>query len=79
MFLAFKVVRVSGLICTLAGASLFAQSIAPSGEAQEGSATNVDLNINSRYTIESINFVDHHEYKLSPSALDEIRHLVGAK
>jgi hypothetical protein len=79
MFLAFKVVRVSGLICTLAGVPLFAQSIAPSGEAQEGSATNVDLNINSRYTIESINFVDHHEYKLSPSALDEIRHLVGGK
>jgi len=79
MFLALKVVRVSGLICTLAGVPLFAQSIAPSGEAQEGSATNVDLNINSRYTIESINFVDHHEYKLSPSALDEIRHLVGGK
>jgi hypothetical protein len=79
MFLALKVVRVSGLICTLAGVPLVAQSIAPSGEAQEGSATNVDLNINSRYTIESINFVDHHEYKLSPSALDEIRHLVGGK
>ncbi len=38
-----------------------------------------DLNVNSRYTIESINFVDHHEYKLSTSALDEIRRLVGAK
>jgi hypothetical protein len=79
MFLALKVVRVSGLICTLAGVPLFAQSIAPAGETQESSATNVDLNINSRYTIESINFVDHHEYKLSPSALDEIRHLVGGK
>jgi hypothetical protein len=79
MFLALKVVRVSGLICTLAGVPLFAQSIAPADESQEGSATNVDLNINSRYTIESINFVDHREYKLSPSALDEIRHLVGGK
>src|SRR5580692_3564359 len=79
MFLALKVVWVSGLICTLAGVPLFAQSIAPPGETQETSATNLDQNINSRYTIESINFVDHREYKLSPSALDEIRHLVGAK
>jgi Omp85 superfamily domain len=79
MFLALKVVWVSSLICTLAGLPLFAQSIAPPGETQEGSATNFDQNINSRYTIESINFVDHREYKLSPSALDEIRHLVGAK
>ena len=38
-----------------------------------------DLNVNSRYTIESINFVDHRDYKLSTSALEEIRHLVGAK
>jgi hypothetical protein len=38
-----------------------------------------DLNVNSRYTIESINFTDHREYKLSTSSLDEIRRLVGGK
>ncbi len=38
-----------------------------------------DLNVNSRYTIESIHFADQREYKLSTSALDEIRRLVGAK
>ena len=38
-----------------------------------------DPNINSRYTIESINFAGPREYKLSTSALEEIRRLVGAK
>ncbi len=38
-----------------------------------------DPNVNSRYTIESIGFVDAHTYKLSPSALDEMRALIGAK
>ena len=48
------------------------QSVAPAVET-------ADLNINARYTIESIHFSDQREYKLSNSALDEIRHLVGAK
>jgi hypothetical protein len=38
-----------------------------------------DPNVNSRYTIESIGFVDAHSYKLSPSALEEMRALIGAK
>jgi outer membrane protein assembly factor BamA len=51
------------------------------GQADPGpdSDSAADLNVNSRYTIESINFVDHRDYKLSTSALEEIRHLVGAK
>lgn len=38
-----------------------------------------DLNINARYTIESIHFIDQQDYKLSTSSLEEIRHLVGSK
>jgi uncharacterized protein YbjQ (UPF0145 family) len=55
------------LILALAAVTLAAQSLLP------------DLNINSRYTIESINFSDQHDYKLSNSALDDIRRLIGAK
>jgi hypothetical protein len=62
---------------TLLGQSLTPASDPPSGEPAAGQ--NYDLNVNSRYTIESINFVDQREYKLSTSALEEIRHLVGAK
>jgi Omp85 superfamily domain len=47
--------------------------------ASDDSESSSDLNINSRYTIESINFTGPREYKLSSSALDEIRRLVGAK
>jgi hypothetical protein len=68
MLAAFKVV----LLSSLATLSLFGQSLAPDAET-------ADINVNSRYTIESINFSDQHEYKLSTSALDEIKRLVGAK
>ena len=61
------------VLSSLLAFSLASQSLPP--EAAE----TADLNINSRYTIESINFVDQHDYKLSTSALDEIRLLVGAK
>jgi hypothetical protein len=64
------------LMPLLAAFPLPGQSLTPVSEAEEPA---VDLNINSRYTIESINFVDQHEYKLSTSALEEIRRLVGAK
>jgi hypothetical protein len=66
------------LMPVLAAFPLPGQSLTPVSDstAQEPA---FDLNINSRYTIESINFVDQREYKLSTSALDEIRRLVGAK
>jgi len=38
-----------------------------------------DLNVNSRYTIESIGFMDPAQYQLSPSALEQMRLLIGAK
>src|ERR1700733_4626685 len=66
------------LIPALAACTLLGQSLTPvSDSTDQGPA--YDLNINSRYTIESINFIDHREYKLSTSSLEEIRRLVGAK
>jgi hypothetical protein len=70
------------LLPVLAAFTLLGQSLTPVSDppAEEPAAVpNYDLNVNSRYTIESINFVDQREYKLSTSALEEIRHLVGAK
>jgi len=77
------------LIPALAACTLLGQSITPdsgladqaadqaSGSADQERAS--DLNVNSRYTIESINFIDQREYKLSTSALEDIRRLIGAK
>src|SRR5580704_10177180 len=61
------------LVQMLAVFTLVGQSITPSGDATS------DLNVNSRYTIESINFIDQRDYKLSTSALEDIRRLIGAK
>jgi hypothetical protein len=61
------------LVPALAACTLLGQSFTPDEEAAS------DLNVNSRYTIESIKFVDQRDYKLSTSALEEIRRLVGAK
>ncbi len=61
------------LVPMLAVFTLVGQSITPSGDATS------DLNVNSRYTIESINFIDQRDYKLSTSALEDIRRLIGAK
>ena len=62
----------------VAAVTLLGQSVTPVSDSPINDAA-YDLNVNSRYTIESINFVDQHEYKLSTSALEEIRRLVGAK
>ena len=66
------------LIPALATFALLGQSVTPVSDSSNGEQAS-DLNVNSRYTIESINFVDQREYKLSTTALDEIRRLVGAK
>ncbi|MBV8817371.1 MAG: BamA/TamA family outer membrane protein, partial [Acidobacteriaceae bacterium] len=36
-----------------------------------------DLNVNSRYTVESVEIAPHNDYKLSGQILEEIHHLVG--
>jgi hypothetical protein len=53
--------------------------LAPGGDSAPAGESPSDLNVNSRYTIESINFMDQREYKLSTSALEDIRRLIGAK
>jgi hypothetical protein len=66
--------------CTLLGQTLTpaSGSAAPASDSTEQERAS-DLNVNSRYTIESINFSDQRDYKLSTSALEDIRHLIGAK
>jgi hypothetical protein len=61
------------LVPLLAVCTLLGQSVTPAGDSAS------DLNVNSRYTIESINFIDQRDYKLSTSALEDIRRLIGAK
>ena len=62
---------------------LIAATLLPQPAAWADTAADVeratDLNVNSRYTIESIGFMDQAQYQLSPSALDEMRLLIGAK
>ncbi len=70
------------LLPVLAAVTLAGQSLTPAGDSPDAEPTQdqiSDLNVNSRYTIESIHFAGPREYKLSTPALEEIRHLVGAK
>ncbi len=71
---AMKLVLIPALaVCTLLG-----QTLVPADDSTEQARAS-DLNVNSRYTIESINFIDQREYKLSTSALEDIRRLIGGK
>ena len=38
-----------------------------------------DLNVNSRYTVESVDLSNQHQYRLSTSILDEMHRLIGSK
>jgi hypothetical protein len=73
------------LIPALAAFTLLGQSITPASDSADQASDSTeqerasDLNVNSRYTIESINFIDQRDYKLSTSALEDIRRLIGAK
>ena len=78
MFRAFKLLLIGALVVLPQSGQPLAQADGDQPDPSPDALT-ADLNINSRYTIESINFVDHRDYKLSTSALDEIRRLVGAK
>src|SRR5215472_12560577 len=37
----------------------------------------VDLNVNSRYTVESIDFSNHRHYRLSSALIEEMQQLIG--
>jgi hypothetical protein len=38
-----------------------------------------DLNVNSRYTVESVDLSNQHQYRLSTSILDEMHRLIGSR
>ena len=44
-----------------------------------GPSRPADLNVNSRYTVESISFAGQRDYRLSSAALEEMHRLVGAR
>jgi hemolysin activation/secretion protein len=64
------------LIPLLAASALFGQGVEPADGAQEQAT---DLNINSRYTVESVDLSNQHHYRLSTSILDEMHRLIGAR
>ena len=67
------------LLCVLATLALAAQSD-PSSSMDAGQpAPSADLNVNSRYMVESIDFYRQGRYRLSNSLLEEMQHLVGQR
>jgi outer membrane protein assembly factor BamA len=62
----------------LATAALLAQSTEPA-DAPADQPQSADLNINSRYTVESIGFIGKSQYRLSTGAMEEMHRLIGAK
>jgi outer membrane protein assembly factor BamA len=66
------------LLLILATAALLAQSTTPA-DAPADQPQSADLNINSRYTVESIGFIGQSHYRLSTGAMEEMHRLIGAK
>ncbi len=77
------------LMLVVAAGALFGQTADTASDAVEKNAIeannaavadqSADLNVNSRYIIESISFTDAKPYKLSSSVLEEMQRLVGSK
>jgi outer membrane protein assembly factor BamA len=65
------------LLLIVGAAGLLAQSEALAGGRSDPERA-FDLNVNSRYTVESISFLDQR-YNLSTSAKEEMSRLIGAK
>lgn len=71
--------KLALLALLLATPTLFGQP-APEDTADESPAqAQTDLNVNSRYTIESIGFTGERHYRLSTSAIQEMQRLIGSK
>jgi len=67
------------LLAILAAGAMLGQS-GPSFDAPAtDDQSSTDLNVNSRYTIESIGFLGQRQYQLSTSALEAMQHLIGAR
>lgn len=67
------------LLPILAAAALFGQTAPPVEEPTDDQEQARDLNVNSRYTIESIGFIGQRQYRLSTSAREEMHRLIGEK
>ena len=65
------------LLTLVVAATLFGQPTDTADETLTQSQT--DLNVNSRYTIESISFTGERHYRLSTSAIQEMQRLIGSK
>ena len=66
------------LLAALVASSLLGQNGQTFDEPTDQAAA-ADLNVNSRYTVESIDFTGTRQYRLSSSVLDQMHRLVGAK
>jgi Omp85 superfamily domain len=76
--LLFPVAMKLVLIPILTAAALFGQAAQSSGDAPEQEQA-TELNVNSRYTVESVDLSNQHSYRLSTSILDEMHRLIGAR
>src|SRR5438552_14419595 len=66
------------LLAALAATALFGQY----GQTLDHPADETpaaDLNVNSRYTVESIDFIGTRQYRLSSSVLEQMHRLIGSK
>ena len=75
--LLFMVAMKLALIPLLTALSLFGQPAAEQDQPDQTVAD--DLNVNSRYTIESVDLSNQHSYRLSTSILDEMHRLIGSR
>jgi hypothetical protein len=71
--------KLALLILAMAAATLFGQPDASDTADETLAPTQTDLNVNSRYTIESIGFTGERHYRLSTSAIQEMQRLIGSK
>jgi len=67
------------LVPLLAVAALFGQSVQPAADTPEPEQATSELNVNSRYTVESVDVNNTRHYRLSTAILDEMHRLIGAR
>jgi len=67
------------LLPILVAAALFGQSDQSSDDSSLQEDLVASLNVNSRYTVESVDFATQRHYRLSSSVLAEMQRLVGSK
>ncbi len=67
------------LLPFLAASLLTAQTIESPSDGAATAETALDQNVNSRYTVESIDFDGSHRYQLSRSLLEQMQQLIGSR